>query len=437
MTVRLRSLVLAAAVLLAALPAGATPRGLAEVETRLVDLNGGVYGDRPLVAYVRKVGMRLVTAAGRQDQPWRFTLLDTPDANAFALPGGRIFLTRGMLALADDEAELAAILGHEIGHAIGGDALTLRGDRARRAAEFAADEVALDLMTRAGYDPAGEADFQETLLAAQALEARRDGADPTEARIGDHPALADRLRVARSALAETTAGRGVRNRAEYLAAIDGMVWGDGPAQGFVRGRDFVHPDLRFAIEAPAGYALANRPDAVIATGPAGALLLLDSLPDPGGSPETYLTRGWVPEIARDVQAGPIEALRRISLHGMPAAQGMLPLASRGSARVAELTVVRHGGRFYRLTGLHDPDDATGAAALAEAAASFRSLSAEEVARIRPLRIRIHRVSRGDDIAALAAAMPVGRAPRAQFDLMNGIRPGKSLRVADRVKLATD
>ena len=75
---------------------------------------------------------------------------------------------------------------------------------------------------------------------------------------------------------------------------------------------------------------------------------------------------------------------------MPAAQGMLPLASRGSTRVAELTVVRHGGRFYRLTGLHEPGDATGAAALAAAAASFRSLSAAEAARIRPLRIRIHR-----------------------------------------------
>ena len=144
-----------------------------------------------------------------------------------------------MLALADDEAELAAILGHEIGHALAGDAVSLRGDRARRAAEFAADQVADGSMTGAGYDPAAEADFLETLLAAHSLEARRQGARLTDAAVGDHPALADRLRVARADLADTGTHRGIRNRDAYLEAIDGMVWGDGPSQGFVQGRDFL------------------------------------------------------------------------------------------------------------------------------------------------------------------------------------------------------
>ena len=236
-------------------------------------------------------------------------------------------------------------------------------------------------------------------------------------------------------MAAANAG-GKRERGRYLAAIDGLVWGDGAAQGFLVGRSFVHPDLRFAFEAPAGYALANRPDAVIASGPAGAMLLVDSLPDPGGSPERYLVDGWVPEIAKGVRAGPLEAARTLLLNGMAAAQGQLPLASRGSARVAELTVVRHDGRFYRLTGLHAPNDTTGAAALAAAAASFRSLPAREAARLRPLRIRVHRIARGDDVAAMAQAMPVADA-RAWFEVLNGIGPGGQLRVGDLVKLVSD
>lgn len=429
---RLR-LFLLLAVLLPALPGPAPAAGVAEVEAGLVAASGGVYRDRALAGYVNGVGLRLVAAAGRQKHGWSFGLLDTPDANAYTLPGGRIYVTRGMLALASDEAELAAVLGHEIGHALAGDAAAQMGERARRKAELAADRVAMTLMTRAGYDPAAEADFLATLLAAHGLEARIAGRAPDDDAASDHPALGDRLALARERLAEAGTAGGARRQAAYLAAIDGMTWGDGPAQGFMRGRAFLHPELRFAFEAPKGYQVANRPDAVIAAGPDGALLLLDSLPDPGGSPEAYLVGGWVPEIARGVRAGPVEALRRLTLHGMAAAQGMLPLASRGSSRVAELTVVRHGGRFYRLTGLHQPGDAAGAAALAEAAASFRSLSKAEAAEARPLRIRIHRVARGDDIAAMAAAMPVPAA-RAEFEVMNGLRPGDALRVGDLVKL---
>ena len=198
----------------------------------------------------------------------------------------------------------------------------------------------------------------------------------------------------------------------------------------------MHPDLRFAFEAPAGYALANRPDAVIVSGPAGAMLLLDSLPDPGGSPERYLVDGWVPEIARGVRAGPLEATRAMLLNGMAAAQGQLPLASRGSARVAELTVVRHDGRFFRLTGLHAPNDTRGAAALAAAAASFRSLPAREAAELRPLRVRVHKIARGEDVASLARSMPIPAA-RAWFDVLNGLEPGDQLRVGDLVKLVSD
>ena len=138
-----------------------------------------------------------------------------------------------------------------------------------------------------------------------------------------------------------------------------------------------------------------------ATGPRGALLLLDSLPDPGGDPAAYLAERWVPEIARGVGAGRVGELRRVRLNGLAAAQAQVPLATADSERVAELTVIRYRGRLYRLTGLHEPGDAGAAAVLAAAVASFRPLSAAEAARMGPLHIRIHRIARGDDVAALA------------------------------------
>jgi predicted Zn-dependent protease len=344
-----------------------------------------------------------------------------------------------MLTLANDEGELAAILGHEIGHALAGDALSARTDDARRASEFAADRTGMRLMLAAGYDPTAESDFLATLLASRVIEAGPSARRAATREADDHPALPERLRRARDEALEMAAAYGAggkRERGRYLAAIDGLTWGDVAAQGFLVGRSFVHPDLHFAFEAPAGYALANRPDAVIASGPAGAMLLLDSLPDPGGSPERYLVHGWVPEIAKGVRAGPLEAARATRLNGMSAAQGQLPLASRGSARVAELTVVRHDGRFYRLTGLHAPNDTTGAAALAAAAASFRSLPAREAAKLRPLRIRVHRIAPGDDVAGLAQSMPVVAA-RAWFDVLNGLEPGDQLRVGDLDKVVSD
>ena len=373
-----------------ALLAGASAARADGTAEALIAQNGGVYRDGKLAAYVLAVGLKLAAAAGQRGG-WRFTVLDTPDANAFALPGRRIFVTRGMLALVGDEAELAAVLGHEVGHAVAGDGTVPLDDRGRRAAEFAADHRGMRYLEAAGYDPGAQVDVLGTLLASRSLEVELRRGDPGLAptmEAADHPALADRLTAAR------------RRRS-----------------------------------AAPGYALANRPDAVVATGPRGATLLLDSLPDPGGTPEAYLLRGWVPEIGRDVRVVRVEGPRRTTIGGLPAAQARVTLASGASTRTADLTVVRHRGRFYRLSGLHETGDGAGAAALAASAASFRPLSAAEAARIRPLRIRIHRIGRGDNMAALAAGMPVGAASRARFDLLNGLRRGApGLRAGDEVKL---
>lgn len=412
-------------------PVAAAPAS--QAEEGLVAHSGGVYPDRALASYVRGVGLALVAAAGQRGSGWYFSVLDTPEANAFSLPGGRIYITRGMLALANDEAELAAVLAHEIGHAVSGDAEHVMPEAERRTAEFRADRLGMSYLEGAGYDARAQADFLRTLLANHRLAVRLAGGDPATAGSGGsgHPALADRLTVADREAAGAPHGR--RDRDAYLAAIDGLVWGDGPAQGFVSGRTFVQPGLHFAFDAPLGYVLTNRSDAVIANGPKEAILLLDSVPDPGGDPADYLLHRWVPEIGQGITAGAVAGLRAARVNGLDAAQAHVTLRGDHSERVADLTVIRMGGRLFRLTGLHRPSDATGRATLAAAVESFRPLSPAEARGAEPLRLRVHRITAGEDVTALANGMPV-EASRQTFDLLNGLRPGKVLRVGDKVKL---
>ncbi|HVL21239.1 MAG TPA: M48 family metallopeptidase, partial [Amaricoccus sp.] len=183
MALRRAMATLLALLLTASMPAAGEPGPVVE---------GSVYRDAGLTAYVNRVGNRLLAAAGLGRAGWRFAVLDTPEANAFVLPGHEIVITRGMLALANDEAELAVVLAHEIGHAVAGHGPSLRTPAARRAAELEADRLGMATVAAAGYDATAQVDLLRTLLASQVLEASLDGGDPRRAGQGgrDHPALA-------------------------------------------------------------------------------------------------------------------------------------------------------------------------------------------------------------------------------------------------------
>jgi len=191
--------------------ASAAPRGA---------ITGRVYADARLTGYVGAVGGRLARVTG-DPHGWRFVVLDQPDANAFALPDRRVLVTRGMIALANDEAELAAVLAHEIAHQIAGHGRV--GAAGRQAAEFEADRLGLRYLDAAGYDPRAQASIQASLVAAHALDARLRGAPAPLAARAYAPMLVDRLRASSAATARSTGG--IRGRDRHLAAIDGMVWG--------------------------------------------------------------------------------------------------------------------------------------------------------------------------------------------------------------------
>ena len=439
---------------------------------------GDAYHDPQLQAYVTRIGNQLKAVSELPDLDFTFTVLNSDVVNAFALPGGYVYITRGLLALADNEAELAGVMAHEIGHvtarhsaqrhsrgvlAQGGVALgtVLAGifgggvaaDLAQQAGgvgaqaylagysrdqEFQADELGVRYLARAGYDPTAMSSFLETLgrndALARKLAGREDGADPASSWFATHPRTPDRvLRAAERAGSATNQGR--LGREQYLAEIDGMIYGEDPSQGLIRGRTFVHPELGFAFEAPPGFRLVNTPAAVIGRSPDG-LMKFDGARAPAGrSMADYLARDWAGELKA--------ALRNVEpfqVDGMPAASATV--AGRlddGRPVTVALAAVRTGGdRVYRFMFV-SPGGLRPAQARAYAATvdSFRRLSAAEAAAIEPRRIEIMTVAPGQAIDDLASRMAVDALAREQFEVLNGLEPGQPVAPGQEVKLIVE
>jgi predicted Zn-dependent protease len=295
----------------------------------------GVYDDAELQAYVQEVGRRVAAHGHRPGLVYRFTVLDTPDVNAFALPGGYIYITRGLLAYLNSEAELAAVLGHEIGHvtarhsvrqysaATAGQILTsllLRSqagqdlfkvlDRALlsgygRDQELEADRLGAQYLARTGYDPDAMTRVIGVLKNQEEFEKQRAQAEGRKPHnyhgvFASHPSADQRLQevVAEAAKDKTTVATRL-DRDTYLQHIDGVAYGDSAKAGIRRGSVFYHRDLNFAVRFPDGWSLQNTPDAVTARSPGGdAVMALrsDEL-DKRINPEAYLkTRLKVDEL---------------------------------------------------------------------------------------------------------------------------------------------
>jgi len=447
---------------------------------KLVQAYGGAYDNPAVTAYVDRIGRRIAAVSEQPGARWTFTVLDTPTVNAFAIPGGYVYVTRGLVALAGDEAELAGVIGHEIGHVTAGHS-SLRQERGTvaglgllagaiglavlgvdanvagglldvgkaaaggmlasysRGDELDADNLGIRYLGRAGYDPYAQADFLEKLGASSDLQARIAGGSYDPNRVdffASHPATAPRTRqaieVARTAGAVTSVGAD-RNRDGYLAAIDGMVYGDSAAQGFVDGRRFSHKVLRLTFTVPHGFTITNAAQAVVASGPQSARFIFDGDRDPGGSLEAYISRVWAPGIARQTRVGRLNGPRRERINGLDAASAVLPVQIQGRAWEALLVAVRLDGKLYRMTGLA-PAGSGMLNTLGDAAWTFRGLSAGEASRLREKRIDIVTVRRGDTAESLARSMNVDGYAVERFRVLNGLGAGQQPRAGERVKI---
>ncbi|MDX1575420.1 MAG: M48 family metalloprotease, partial [Kiloniellales bacterium] len=301
--------------------------------------------------------------------------------------------------------------------------------------EFEADTLGVRYLARTGHDPDAMATFLRRLLDHSRYEAELAGR-PESADAFDitqtHPRTADRVERA----IEQAGGRSVADpivaRDLYLDKIDGLIFGDSPAQGFVRGQRFLHPDLGFAFEVPEGFKLVNAPDRVVAQNRDGAIIEFDTAGPAGRVPMTrYLAEDW----GRGVELNDLQAL---DVNGLEAATAWTRLETRQGKADFRLVAIRLDDSIYRFLFV-TPAKLTASLSepLRRTTFSFRPLSAQDADDLRPYRIDIYRVQSGDTPAGIARRMPLGAESLGQFLVLNGLREGEPLRAGERVKTVTE
>ena len=388
-------------------------------------------------------------------------MLNSPIVNAFALPSGDIFVTRGLLALADDTSEIAAVMAHEIGHITAHHAAQraefektaalftrvnsqvlahyqaqdeaearskLAIARFSRQQEFEADQIGIKTIARAGYDPYGAARFLTALGEWSALRASVAGAGSADRpdMMATHPSTPERVA---QAVAEARQfgepGTGETGRNAYLNAIDGLAFGDDPSQGVVRDNLFIHPRLGFAFEAPEGFTLDNQSAALIGVGEAGGeALRLDSIPiADSATAASAIGSGWID----GVKTTSIEAKQ---IAGLEAATAV----AQGEQWSFRLGAVRLNGRLYRLIfAAHTLSPAVDSRFMASLN-SFHLLNAQDSALAAAQKIKIVEAGSGDTPETLAARMAFLPQSIDQFLILNGLERGAALVPGQRYKI---
>lgn len=438
---------------------------------QIVQQFGGTVSDQKLTGYVDRVGQTLARVSDMPKVKYRFTVLDSPMVNAFALPEGDIYVTRGLLSLANSEAELAGVLGHEIAHvtdshssgrqtrAIGltilsavlgiateskavADLTQMLGSgyiaSYSRDQEFDADKLGIKFIRRAGYYPRGQGDFLYSLQRETELAKKKAGVtgrgDPYGGFFASHPNTADRVerahnqaKKAEKRLLEAGVKSPRQARNEYLSAIDGLVFGDSAEQGFVEGQRFSHPKLRLTFEVPAGFQLQNQADAVVAGGPNGNNIRFDMVQRSNyNKPTDYIRNEWGKKLN-------LIKLGDTRVNGMDTAVGVARVSKSNKSTLYRLVALRGDqGQYYRFV-FADPQESNHKV-MSETVSSFRRLSKKEASKLRPKRIQVVQVKNNRSHEYFAKQMRVDKVPLDLFRVLNGLQPGQALAKGQRVKI---
>lgn len=444
----------------------------AKAHPQILSEFGGAYtgpGAQMVTRIGREVAVRSQIASA--ESQCTVTLLNTTVVNAFAIPGCYIYMTRGLLSIMNSEAELASVLGHEIGHvaanhsqrrqnaALGagllsvltavltgsgqlgqlagqiGQVATLKYSRSQ---EYESDDLGIRYMTAAGYDPYAAADMLASLGSQSALEAKMRGSDaaaqiPSWAR--SHPLTVDRVRRASTKAAATgiKPGQLKREMAAYLAAVDGMLYGDDPSQGFVDGNRFSHPTLKIAFEVPRGYYLSNGTAAVTATGGGNVQIQFSGAPLTDAAPlDSYISNVFKALIG-NAQAQ-YSSVSRTTINGLDAATATARVAAQGGSR--DVTVVAYragGGNGYHFLFVA-PSNVDAAAVISQTSRSFRRLSDSETAKLRKRVIDVVTVRSGDTAESMARRMAFDDYQLERFLMINDREGDRTLRPGEKIKI---
>ncbi len=422
----------------------------------------GLYADQQVQQYVSRVGQQLARASHRPHLPWTFAVVDESAVNAFALPGGFIYLTRGILPFLRDEAELAAVLGHEVGHvdarhsaesysrqqlaggglliaqvlapeygnligAGGGLAAQAILLRYGRDAELESDRLGVGYASKGGWQPLAMQGLLTTLARLDEAQGSRRGI-PNWALT--HPPAADRVvKVEEAVSAAASKGANATNRQPFERLLDGLVFGDSREKGIVRGSEFVHPVLRFGLRFPESWQIVNTNEQVVARERENSsVAMLLELAESRGSIEQTARADMAAAGLREADGG------RTRINGLDAYVGTYQGASNGTNIVVLAAHIRSGQQTYLFAGLATASDFNRAQrSFTQSIQSFRPLSAQEADRIQPNRVDFYTVRSGDSWDSIARSAG-GNVKASTLAIMNGQEPDAPPRAGDRIRI---
>ena len=436
---------------------------------------GGAYSG-PQSAYVTRIGQNIAVQSGLGNAKSDFTvtLLDSPVNNAFAIPGGYVYLTRQLMALMDDEAEMAGVLGHEVGHVAakhsqkrqkaatknsilgalgqlgsqillgdstlgrlgseifgkGSQLLTLKYSRGQ---EYQADDLGIKYLASAGYDPLALSTMLESLAAQSALDARVSGGDargvPEWA--STHPDPAGRVTRAAKVAQNYKVTAGMRNRDVFLQNLNGILYGDNPKQGVIEGQSFLHPELKLKFSVPSGFGMQNSSAAVVINGTSGQGQFTSATYN--GNINAYISSAFqaVAGQGKSISSG---AVQRTTVNGLPAAYAV----AQTNTQNGQVDVTVFAYEFSKTSAFHfvTITPAGKASVFSPMFQSMQRLSASAAYAIKPRKISVITVKNGDSLASISGKMAYTNLQQERFLVLNRIRANANLKTGQKVKIVT-
>lgn len=424
----------------------------------------------PQATYIEQVGKGIAVQSGLANSQSAFdvTLLNSPVNNAFAVPGGYIYVTRQLVGLMNNEAELAGVLGHEVGHvaarhsakrqktaqrnqilgvlgqvlsgallgnsAIGRTATELASTAPQlatlsysRGQELEADQLGVQYLARAGYDPRAMATVLTSLAQQNALDAQLQGRDASMPEwASTHPDPASRVKTATQLAGSAT---GVTNRDTFLSRINGLLYGDDPKQGVIEGSAFIHPDMRLSFTAPQGFYMINSTDAVSINGDAGKAQLTGAAYS--GNLESYVAQAFRALGGQNSTLAP-QSVQRTTINGIPAAYGTARVTSGQSPVDVVVFAYEFGpNQAYHFAAITPVGKS---AVFNPMFNSMRRITAAEAAQVIPRRVEVVTAARTDTVATLARRMAYTDAQEARFRVLNGLRSTDTLVAGQKYKV---
>ncbi len=445
----------------------------AKAHPQLLEEFGGADAG-PQAAYVESIGKNVAVQSGLSNARGDFTvtLLNSPVNNAFAIPGGYIYVTRQLVALMNNEAELAGVLGHEVGHVAarhaakrqsaatkntilgvlgavisgavlgnsqvgqlfqrgflqGSQLLTLKYSRAQ---ETESDNLGISYLGKAGYDPRAMGTVLQSLANQNALDARLMGSsNQVPAWASTHPDPASRVRTALARAGSNATG--LTNRDTFLTRIAGLTYGDDPKQGVVEGRKFSHPGLKLAYEAPSGFYMMNGTRAVAINGQSGRGQFTTG--PFSGDLDAYVRSAFAGLTEQGQQQIDPGQVNRTTVNGLPAAYSTARV-NTGDGMV-DVTIFAYQFAADQAFHFVTIAQAGGASVFDSMYRSMRRITAAEAAAIKPRRLAVITTRAGDTVQSLASRMAYTDAPLDRFLVLNGLTASSRITAGQKVKLVT-